>query len=356
MSAGRPGARVPDRRREGLVLIIVVFFTLLLTSAVATFVRRASVDKLVAGHRDDARRAEALARGGVELAKALLIEDRLREQQAGPGGEADGAFAVEHAWELWARAGRAALPVGDDARLRLRIRDAGSRLNLNALFQDGVLRDERSAALLEQLFERAILEMPGRPEDKRYDPRDLVRALVDWVDADTERGGQGGPEDEPYQRRDPPYRSADRPLLALDELRLVEGFDGPLVDALRPYATVHPWAGGDGINPNTAPPHVLGLLFYGVAEDMRLADAEQVKDLLDVREEGGIWCDETATHERCRSIREVFPQALYPPPAWTSQVFTVVSQATVGNVVRTVEAVVDRTELAAPVLVSWRVH
>jgi general secretion pathway protein K len=328
------------------VLLIVLFFVLLLTSAVATFVRRAAVDSLVVRHRDAAREAEALARGGVELAKALLLEDRMRE--------AAEQLRVESADETWARAGSFALPVGDHAQLRLQILDSGARLNLNALFAEGKMRDDQTLPLLEALFTRVIEEMPGRPEDKLYDPRELARRVVDFIDADEVELGTGAPEDDPYQQDALPYRAANRPLLSLDELRLVDGIDGPLYEALQPYLTVHPWVGGDGINPNTAPAHVLGLLYHGVAEDYRLADAQQVGDLLTGREEGNLWCDESANHPRCRPMTQVLPGTVYPPPSWSSDVFTVISAATVGDVTRTVEAVVDRTQADQPTLLAWR--
>jgi len=334
----------PDRRR-GIVLLVVLFFTLLLTSTIVTFVRRAAVDRMIARNRDAAQQAEALARGGVELAKALLLEDKLREAQT--------EFAVESSDELWALAGHTDLPVGDGT-LRLEIRDAGSRLNLNALFEEGSLRDERSALLLEALLERVIAELPGRPEDKPHDPRELADHLIDFIDADGERRASGALEDDYYQRQDPPYAAANRPLLSLDELRLVEGFDGALVEALEPYLTVHPQAGGGGINPNTAPAHVLGLLYHGVSEGYRLADADQVADLLALRETGGIWCDETASYEGCRPLAEVLDGEIYPPPSFTADVFTVVSRATVGEVTRSVEAVLDRSELPEVALLAWR--
>ena len=218
--------RVP-RRREGIVLLIVLFFVLLLTTSVATFVRRAAVDSLVARHRDAARQAEALARGGLELAKVLLLEDRVREVLE--------ELRVDSADESWALAASMPLPVGDDAVLRLQLLDSGSRLNVNALFEDGKMRDDQTLVLLEALFERVVDEMPGRPEDKLYDPRQLARNLVDFIDQDEMTHGSGDLEDDPYQRADPPYRAANRPLLSLDELRLVDGIDGPLFEALRPY-------------------------------------------------------------------------------------------------------------------------
>ena len=93
-----------------------------------------------------------------------------------------------------------------------------------------------------------------------------------------------------------------RGRLSLDELRLVEGFDGPLVEALRPYVSVFPWVKGEGVNPNTAPPHVLGLLYHGVSDEYRLADADQVRDLLEGRARGELWCADDASHESCRPL------------------------------------------------------
>ena len=134
---------------------------------------------------------------------------------------------------------RIEIPGGrDGSTLRLEIRDQGSRLNVNALFEDGEPRDPKTEVILQELLDRTIQEMPGRPEDKFYDPQELARNLIDFIDEDEERHGTGGSEDDYYQRQDPPYRAENRPLLSLAELRLVEGFDAPLVDALEPYLTV----------------------------------------------------------------------------------------------------------------------
>ena len=335
-----------DRGRSGIVLLIVLFFVLLLTTSVATFARRAVVDNLVARHRDAAREAEALARGGVELAKALLIEDRL--------SEASDSWRVESADEPWALAAGVPFRTESDAVLRLQILDAGSRFNLNALFAKGELRDPQAVVLLSTLIEKVVDEMPGRAEDKIYDPAELAANLVDFVDVDAASLTSGGFEDDVYQRADPPYRAPNQPLLSLDDLRLVDGFDGVLVEALRPYLTVFPYVGGEGINPNTAPPHVLGLLYHGVSDEYRLADADQVRDLLEARERGDLWCAEDASHEGCRPLAEVLPGTVFPPPTFSTAVFTVIARATVGEVTRTVEAVLDRREIASPVVVDWR--
>ncbi len=67
-------------RQQGVVLLIVLFFALLLTSSIATFTRRALIDASVARNRDAAARAEALARSGIRLGKSVLIMDRIQEE------------------------------------------------------------------------------------------------------------------------------------------------------------------------------------------------------------------------------------------------------------------------------------
>src|SRR5262249_3134026 len=78
--AGLP-VRRPARRREGIVLVVVLFFALLLASTVATFAKIALIDHMIVRNRDARARAEALARGGIRLATALLLEDKYLEAQ-----------------------------------------------------------------------------------------------------------------------------------------------------------------------------------------------------------------------------------------------------------------------------------
>lgn len=329
-----------------MVLMAVLVFVLLLTSAIATFLRRVAVDTMTARHRDHAAEAEALARGGVRLGITLLLEDRLQE-------ESDG-FRSESLIDVWARAGESEIPTPEDTTLELEIRDAGARLNLNALLEDGELRDN-AELYLQALLERVIADMPGRPEDKRYDPDALTRNLLDWIDED-EVAQRGGDEDEFYQQQAPPYAAANRPLLSVEELRRVEGFDAALVDALDHYVTVHPYAKADGINPNTAPPHVLALLYHGVAQDFRMVDEDGIRRLLKARDEGELLCADEAQNPACSPLSQVLEGEVFPPPTFQSDVFFIRAKARVGTVRRTVEAVVDRSSPDSPLLLSWQVE
>jgi general secretion pathway protein K len=296
----------------------------------------------------------------VRLAQALLTEDRLMER-------AEVTPKMDSHLDLWARMRSVDVPVGSGAHLRIHIEDSGARFNLNALFKvddAGELVARSSTELfLESLFEKVIDEMPVAPGEAVYDQRELVANLIDYIDSDDVRL-RGGPEDDYYQRQEPPYRAANRPLMSRDELRLVEGFDGMLVEALTPYVSVYPYAPGGcgrpavgcGVNLNTAPPHVLALIFFDDGVSLRLASEDVVRDILQIREEEGVVCPRGHSAEACTPIGDIVTNAIFPPPTFRSEVFVVTAEARVGEILRSVEAVVDRSKADQPRLLAWRVR
>jgi len=341
-----------ERRRHGVVLVIVLVFALLLASTIATFLRRATIDYRVAYNREATSKAESLARGGIRLAGALLFQDKLLEKSGG--------FAGETLQDLWAMVGLAPVELEDGSSLRLVIEDASSKLNLNAILavDEGGAVNERAEPLLDALLTKVIDDIPLPPAEKLYDKEVLVRNLIDHVDPD-ETSLLGGSENDAFERGESPVGPADRnrPLLSVDELRLVDGFDATLVEALRPYVTVYPYVGTDGINPNTAPPHVLALLYYNDGVELRLADEDVVRGLLKVRQEGSVLCGEKQSGDSCKPIGEIVENAnaIFPPLSYASNVFVVTAEARVGSVERRIEAVIDRGQGPEPLLLSWRV-
>jgi type II secretory pathway component PulK len=346
---------VSARRREhGVALIAVLVFVFLAVSAAALFLQRTVFNERAIGNHDNAARAEALARGGVRLAMALVIDDRVREQQR--------EFRAESLRDPWALARLAPVDFEDGTRLRLTIEDAGARLNLNALFKDGAPADSATETYLVALLERWIeeLERSGGPADpsqrRAYDAEELAHNLMDYVDADSERV-KGGDEDEPYLERRPPQRAANRALLSLDELGAVEGFDAALVETLRPYVDVYPWAGSNtGINPNTAPPWVLALLYTGTSGDYRFATEDEVRRILEAREGGSLLCADEANDASCTPLRSVLTDGVYPLPSFEADVFRVTAEAEAGDTQRSASAVIDRSEPAKPRLLAIRTH
>jgi general secretion pathway protein K len=344
-------ARSRARRQQGVVLLIVLFFALLLTSSIATFTRRSIVDAMVARNRDASGRADALARGGVRLAIAYLIQDKL-EKTTSP-------LAIESHLDAWAQFESVEIPVAEGTSLQISIEDAGGLFNLNSLFDFSAESDQvggpfqETIPFLQDFFEKIIEEIELPPGERVYDVTELAEALIDWVDPDDERLA-GGYEDDYYQQQDPPYQAANGPLQSVDDLLLVEGFDRTLVAGIRPYVTVFPFVAAKGVNLNTAPPHILSLLFFNDGVVDRLAKEDEVRQILDVREAGGVLCTEAISHELCTPITSIVANTIFPPPSFNSAHFTVKADATVGETRRSVVAVVDRDQ-EPPRLLSWKV-
>ena len=77
-----------SEHRRGVVLAMVLILGLLLSTAVVSFSHRSMIDSLVSRNRDNASQAEALARGGLQVALALLLEDALADAAAMGAGNA----------------------------------------------------------------------------------------------------------------------------------------------------------------------------------------------------------------------------------------------------------------------------
>jgi general secretion pathway protein K len=335
--------------QQGVVLLVVLFFALLLTSSIATFTRRAIIDASVARNRDAAARAEALARSGIRLGKSILVMDQIQEQAT--------QQAIDSHKDAWSHLSEIEIPGGNGATLNIRIEDSGMLLNLNSIFDyaEGGAPYAETEPFLYAFFEKVIDEMKIPPGEKElYKIPELSEALMDWVDADTVRLN-GGLEDTHYQLRQPPYRAANGPLMSVDDLFLIEGFDHKLVEALRPYITVEPLAGGGGVNLNTAPAHVLSLIYSNDGVDDRLASEDQVKQILKIREEGGLLCGESLSLKGCEPISSIVPNPIFPPPTYQASVFRIVANAQVGDIKRTIEATVNRS-VDPPLMLSWRVR
>jgi general secretion pathway protein K len=162
------------------------------------------------------------AESGVEATKHrfewMLKATRAPEEQA---------RAFRRLEELVEREGQRSL---GSARYQVTVLDLGSRVDLNNSGEE----------LLRGLFE----ELFGERKTER-----LLAALRDWVDEDDE-ASSGGAEAADYARAGSPFRPTNGPLLRLDDIKRIRGFDEAVALALAPYVTVH----GDGrVNVNTAP-------------------------------------------------------------------------------------------------------
>jgi len=388
-------SRRTRREERGVVLALVLVLALLMTASVVTFTRRAVIDTTIVKNRDDAAAAEALARGGVRAALAALGADGLLQAQAAPasgrndlGGQGGSRLGsglpgappqpgagLANPTEDPCSVLNGVLPLPPDASLTVTCQDTGALLNLNAIgFDDLGNPDEEAEEFLKAFLEEVIDDLGLPPgEAELYDARELAQNLLDYIDPNEDRISTGGHEDDYYRTQNPPYSAPNLPLLSVKEIGLVEGFDlndGALAKALENYLSVFPLSGAQGVNLNTAPPHLLrAAVYHGNSGRKRLADDEVVTALLEVRAEGKIFCTGEGAGRpigpkdgpECVSPFErgkLLENETYPPISLPSSAaaFRVTSTAKVGQMERTIETVIDRGDLAKPRLLFWRVE
>jgi general secretion pathway protein K len=181
--------------------------------------------------------ADLYAQAGLDWARGILAEDAR-------------SSSVDTLAEGWAQP-LAGLPV-ERALVSGAIADMQSRFNLNNVARDG-RRSDADVKILARLLESVGLD-PG-----------LADAVLDWVDADQEVSGNAGAEDAYYLSLPRPRRAANRPIVQVEELYAIRGFDAAAVAKLRPFVTALP--ARTTVNANTAPAEVLAAILPEIPRD-----------------------------------------------------------------------------------------
>lgn len=210
--------------QSGAAIIAALLVVALVAITATTLLARQSLALTRVEATLSRAQATTFANTGIHWARGILADDAKRN-------------AVDHLGEAWARP-LAALPV-DDAVVSGRIVDAQSRFNLNNL-----VRNNQASPNDIQLLRRLLEKLDLNPE--------LAYAIADWIDPDSEVNTAAGAEDAFYLAQRDPYRAANRPLQAIDELARVRGFTPAAVAKLKPYVTALPAL--TRINLNTADP------------------------------------------------------------------------------------------------------
>ena len=176
---------------------------------------------------------------------------------------------------------------------------------------------------------------------------DLVNAIKDWIDADSEVTGTGA-ENAYYQGLGKSYTARNGPMESIDELLLVRGvtrelfYGTPERPGLARFLTVY----GEGkININTAPKEVLQALAPAITEDM----ANRM--------------DDYRRNPRQQPDRSVVVQESYGMESMTldsgmlstkSDSFQIISTGHLGAMKRTIRGIVKRDSEKKLSVVAWR--
>jgi general secretion pathway protein K len=125
---------------------------------------------------------------------------------------------------------------------------------------------------IKEIFTRLISGLAIEGVDS-FEAEYMADALVDWLDNDDVITSAGGAEDSDYAAKAFPYLAANNYLASVNELRVVEHFSVPVINALKKYVCVLPNTNLLAVNVNTLT-NENALLLKAIL-GISLADAQQ---------------------------------------------------------------------------------
>ncbi|UCD56583.1 MAG: type II secretion system minor pseudopilin GspK [Candidatus Hydrogenedentota bacterium] len=229
---------------RGMALLLTLLVTVILAVVILEFNYIMRVQATLSGNLVDDVRAEAAARVGVEMAKAMLLNDILADSEK--------EVASDTLEEEWA----SDIKVETDASAtEAVVSDEMGKLNLNRLVNRPSAESD-----LESVNTSMVENVRRLFELLELDPN-LVDCIVDWID-ENDQEEPFGAEASYYESLSPPIRCKDGPLDSVEELLLVKEFDAGILygeedmPGLAEFVTVC----GDQeglVNINTAPEEVI---------------------------------------------------------------------------------------------------
>lgn len=227
------------KAQRGMALITVLLVVAVVTVVCAGIIARQQLAIRSSANQLHVRQAWHYALGGETLAKAVLRHDLRQGDPRAP---------VDHPGEHWARP-QAPFALDEGGELRVRIEDPTGRFNLNSLVRQGQA-NEAALGQFRRLLRNLQIDTP------------YAERLLDWLDTDQEPSGGYGAEDNQYLLAQPAYRTANRALVDVSELRLLLEMNEADYQRLLPFVTALPEDAT--LNVNTANAWVLASLADGL--------------------------------------------------------------------------------------------
>jgi general secretion pathway protein K len=191
--------------------------------------------------------ADMYARAGLDWARGTLLED----------ARTSGSF--DSLGEAWAQP-IVGLPI-ERAVVSGLITDEQGKFNLNNLVAANGAKSLKDVEIFQQLLSSQGL------------PPELADTVLDWIDSD-DAASTAGAEDAYYLSLKRPYRAANRPMVQVEELYRVRGFDAAAVAKLRPFVTALPER--TSVNVNTASEALLDVVLPLPRETVALLVKQRV--------------------------------------------------------------------------------
>lgn len=303
---------------RGFALVITLLITALLVALSVEFVDEVFVDTSARQNFTDGQQASIMAGSGVDLA--------IKGLQLSLTGRSYNSLA-----DPWAQPFKEEDETGS---LLVTIEDESGKLNLNQIFgPNGNTISQTNYYIADRLLKKLGLSSS-----------DLLDALADWVDNLNVPPHAAGAKNAYYNALKPPYDVKSGALETIEELRLIKGFDAKAMQLLRPYVTVYSDTSNPGaININTAPKEIIAVL------DAKMTDS-LTNQVLDYRK--------TTPFQLKTDLGKVpgmdnqISVSLSTSTTAMGTVYRIVSQATVKETTRIVEAVVQTN--GQPPILYWR--
>jgi type II secretory pathway component PulK len=286
----RHRARHGRDRESGVAMLLSIAMLALLIALTSEFTYGTSIHAMQAANARDELRAHYLARSAVSISRLLIkIQSRFvapvmkQAQQllASSGSDLPLSLRVtDYAGPIMGFFGGSKEEVsmlggliGLDVTQAKGLGLKSGRLDAEITAEDGKIdincgggtsseleRQSMVARLLYALvmsprYDKLFTE--ANKDGRFIDRTEIARAILDWADGDyqmfaLERGASTGPEDYRYDTPPDPYRAHDNSYDTVDEVGLVRGMNGAVLEAMLPYLTVYAGAQGQSCKVNLA--------------------------------------------------------------------------------------------------------
>jgi len=292
-------------RQQGVALITALLIVAMVTVAAVAMATRQQMDIRRTGSMLHGEQAYAYLLGAESWAQVVLARDQ-RDTK------------LDTLYEDWST--QPPVSIVEGGSIIGRIVDMQGRFNVNGLVDGKGVANKDAITRYKRLLRQLDLD------------ESLAEALADWIDSDINVLFPNGAEDEAYLNASTPYRTANRLLVDISELRLVKGYDPEVIEKLHPFVAVLPE--DTPLNINTASAEVL----ITVAENMSLSDGES---LIATRGEDGFETVAKFTGEPELAGKQAMTTGKL---SVESQWFLMVSEATIGQSRARLASLIQRTD------------
>ena len=388
-------------RSRGIAIVMVLAAITLISAIVIEINYRSQVSAMVVANRRDGEKAYELARAAVRWSIFRLQLDNALDQipviqGTNYGGRKDDLSEVQWAvplpYPLPVGALGAKTEGGDVAAAPPAESDIGgsfvsaltdesSKINLNDVGSNGIPGSTRNWSAAAIILENLLLTPRFQTHFKGKDHREILWAIDDWTDGDSEVNHLGGGiEDAEYQTEDRDLHVKNAPFYSVEEIRLLKPMTEELFREIRPFVTVYPFDSRiprmstqpitpmGRINVNTAPLEILAALINRATQPEAKDRLTCAQNVVKIRK-GIVFRAVTGQDPSFDgALRQACGLASTPGPQGgilvfgaqqvlqvRSDVFSVEGTGSVEQTEKTIHAVISRQNPTQPRILYWKV-